>query len=89
MSRNDTVLACCFSHFVAPREGRVSRNAIRALSYIAPVVAPREGRVSRNVMLQPQFQPVHVAPREGRVSRNSFVKISSTNRVPSRPARGV
>ena len=33
---------------VAPREGRVSRNAQETIAPAAEAVAPREGRVSRN-----------------------------------------
>ena len=33
---------------VAPREGRVSRNAVLELDTCIRLVAPREGRVSRN-----------------------------------------
>ena len=35
-------------NYVAPREGRVSRNAKKTERYFEAFVAPREGRVSRN-----------------------------------------
>ena len=56
---------------VAPREGRVSRNAISDLLYHPVKVAPREGRVSRNDGFSGFVDEYKVAPREGRVSRNS------------------
>ena len=47
---------------VAPREGRVSRNACNLHLAVLLEVAPREGRVSRNV-----FDALGVL--EGRLSR--------------------
>ena len=57
--------------YVAPREGRVSRNnyANRYADY-GCTVAPREGRVSRNYLTDEEVEKLDVAPREGRVSRN-------------------
>ena len=56
---------------VAPREGRVSRNAKTGASEEGQIfVAPREGRVSRNVIHNKIWKFKMVAPREGRVSRN-------------------
>ena len=40
-----------FLFFVAPREGRVSRNLFNFIEIRLLRVAPREGRVSRNLRL--------------------------------------
>ena len=75
---------------VAPREGRVSRNALCSLDCKGLKVAPREGRVSRNYNRLIQLLPVfRVAPREGRVSRNLKARFSRDFMSQSRPARGV
>ena len=72
MSRNAKAINGANEAVVAPREGRVSRNFIRAdLSGTDIGVAPREGRVSRNVKCHLSSPAAPVAPREGRVSRNS------------------
>ena len=57
--------------WVAPREGRVSRNEVRQkFDHSFSKVAPREGRVSRNLGDLVSQGVDKVAPREGRVSRN-------------------
>ena len=49
MSRNHVGLHVFFAFFVAPREGRVSRNFLNgSFERQLQRVAPREGRVSRN-----------------------------------------
>ena len=60
------------SGYVAPREGRVSRNDQVELHDGDLKVAPREGRVSRNVDIGNSSNVIRVAPREGRVSRNPW-----------------
>ena len=42
---------------VAPREGRVSRNATPTVEELPENVAPREGRVSRNLFKVGGFTP--------------------------------
>ena len=50
--------------FVAPREGRVSRNLLRPSRGLCDIVAPREGRVSRNLMGQKLCRPCHRRQRQ-------------------------
>ena len=74
---------------VAPRKGRVSRNAIHLNWYGNDLVAPRKGRVSRNAPLVRHIPTNTVAPRKGRVSRNLTALAGITAGETSRPARGV
>ena len=70
MSRNGIFHAYIVRYYVAPREGRVSRNISAITGVPVAFVAPREGRVSRNAMFLSLGTILIVAPREGRVSRN-------------------
>ena len=63
-------LICSSVYWVAPREGRVSRNNFQRVITLFIGVAPREGRVSRNERYEKATFFIIVAPREGRVSRN-------------------
>ena len=74
---------------VAPRKGRVSRNAICAALFKCYDVAPRKGRVSRNSSPIDGILSIHVAPRKGRVSRNDCEARAMAKLPKSRPARGV
>ena len=71
MSRNSKRTTFIKMFFVAPREGRVSRNGMGVEQNGALGVAPREGRVSRNLDVRAKRHLMDVAPREGRVSRNA------------------
>ena len=78
-------------NYVAPREGRVSRNPFSIASSVGFfIVAPREGRVSRNLQWKVLMNMAFlVAPREGRVSRNCDIQLAFKPCIRLRPARGV